>query len=436
MAKLIWSTDGKSFEYSRPRLSPVKIQLVVMREMVHSNLSRLHKCFEQLLPSAFPISKIMALSWNELHDDASSTQSFLDNPTCWKAWMKDAIDELKQAYLDPLNEKHRLVVHGEVTLEGVDGLIALDQHFQDSLIVDIISNTGISPRAVTLNSYLYRTRKATPRKTLSAEVRPTSTTRHLYLMDGQLALDGGRQKGESRRDGYRELVVRTLCQRTQFYLLPYLALIRAALTSILRDKRWYLDLADTYETDLIAYKAKGSAHGVSRITSPWHAGSEQYFGAELSIVDKRQIDDGVHKRLFPELLQAGEPEKTAVHGQGDHGAVVCANNYGRSGNLCGGLSALELNDYIDASNVHHALMQTGPVNHNWPQHILQAVPFRRGYYEELAMDHASVLVPHYYEFHRRKEEETCELVKQICSGLTFLFQHNVRVNPLVICNDF
>ncbi len=124
-------------------------------------------------------------------------------------------------------------------------------------------------------------------------------------MDGQLALNGGRQKGESRRDGYRELVVRTLCPRTQFYLLPYLALIRAALTSILHNNKWYLDLADTYETDLIAYKAKGSTRGcVLRVTAPWQTVSEQYFGARLSIVDKRQIDDGVHNRLFPNLLQA------------------------------------------------------------------------------------------------------------------------------------
>lgn len=417
LAKLVWSTDEKSFEYSHPKLSPLKIQLTDLRGMIHNNLSQLHQRFERLLPSTFPMSKITSLHWDELSDDASSTQSFLDTPACWTAWINSAIDELKQAYLDPSNKKHALVVNGEVILGAVEELIALDESFQDSLIVDIISDTGISPRAVTLDSYLYR---STP--------EPHGDTRHLYLMDGQLALNGGRQKGESRRDGYRELVVRTLCPRTQFYLLPYLALIRAALSSILRDNQWYLNLADMYETDLIAYKAKGSARGVLRISAPWHAISEQYFGAKLSIVDKRQIDDGVHQRLFPELLRAREPEKTAVHGQGDHGAAVCANNYGRSGNLCGGLSALEINDYIDASNVHHAFMQTGPVNHTWPPHILQAATFRRGYLEELAMDAALVLVPHYYEFQQRKMEDIRDVVKQVCSGLTFLFRDNVSGN--------
>ncbi len=126
LAKLIWSTDGKSFEYSRPRLTPLKIQFAVMREMVHSNLSQLHKCFERLLPSTFPISKITSLCWDELCDDASSSQSFLDDPVCWKAWMNDAVKELKQAYLDPLNERHALVVDGEVMLGAVDELIALD----------------------------------------------------------------------------------------------------------------------------------------------------------------------------------------------------------------------------------------------------------------------------------------------------------------------
>lgn len=348
----------------------------------------------------------MSLPWHELQDDASSPKSFLDA----KSWTNDAANELKLAYLDPSNEKHSLVVDGKVVRKAVDALIDLDQHFQDALIVDIITNTGISPRAVTIHGYLYRSTSA--------------DTRHLYLMDGQLALQGGPQKAESRRDGYRELVVRTLCQKTQMYLLPYLALFRAALVSILRDKKLYLDLADIYETQLIAVRRTGDGR-VSDITAPWKTATEHYFGVNLTIIDKRQIDTGIHQKLFPELLRAVEPTKTAVEGQGDHGSRVCANYYGRSGNLCRGISTLDLNDYIDTSNTHHALMQTGPIKQNWPHHILEAMPFRREHYEELALDAASVLVPCYYNFGQLKEGDICTLVSQICSGLTFLFCHDV-----------
>jgi len=42
----------------------------------------------------------------ELSNVISSIQFFLDTPVYWTAWMNSTIDELKQAYLDPLNEKH------------------------------------------------------------------------------------------------------------------------------------------------------------------------------------------------------------------------------------------------------------------------------------------------------------------------------------------
>jgi hypothetical protein len=421
LVKLIWSTDGQSFQYSRPGLPPVKIQLDMLRKLVHSNLGELYQRFEQLLPSTFSISRIFALPWNELQDDASSSQSFLDTPESWKAWMEQAVNDLKEAYLDPLETAHSLMVNGQPSLAAVDKLIALDQHFQDALIVDELSNTGISPRAVILANYLYR---STP-----------AETRHLYLMDGQLALYGGRQKGASRRDGYRELVVRTLCQQTQRCVLPYLGLFRAALVSILRDNKWYLNMADMYESHLIAgpcFKVGGSGGvNVSRISAPWHTISEQFFGTKLSVVDKRQIDSGVHKRLFPELLRVpDQAAKTAVDGQGDHGSGPSANHYGRSSNLCRGINEPELNDYIDTSNAHHALMQTGPVNPNWPYNIRQAVPFQRGYQEEIAMDAASVLVPHYYGFHRLTKEEISKVAKEICSGLTFLFRGDVSSSQL------
>jgi len=42
LAKLIWLTDGKCFEYFCPQISLLKIQLTDMWGIVHNNLSRLH----------------------------------------------------------------------------------------------------------------------------------------------------------------------------------------------------------------------------------------------------------------------------------------------------------------------------------------------------------------------------------------------------------
>ena len=212
LAKLLWSNDGLSFRYSRPGLLPVTVQLTTLRKLVHDNLGELHQHFEQLLPSTFPISKILALPWHELRDDASSSESFLDTKEIWNTWMCQAIDELKEAYLNPSETNHSLVVNGKLSRVAVDKLIALDQHFQEALVVDIISNTGISPRAVTISCYCYRTGSG------------AEESRNVCLLNEQLALYSGRQKGQSRRDEHRELVARTFCQQTQYCVLPYLAL--------------------------------------------------------------------------------------------------------------------------------------------------------------------------------------------------------------------
>ena len=89
------------------------------------------------------------------------------------------------------------------------------------------------------------------------------------------------------------------------------------------------------------------------------------------------------------------------------------------------MNELDLNDFIDTSNIHHAFMHIGPVNYQWPSHILQSMPFQLTYREELASDAASVLVPRYYGFHQLAEEEIRKVVKGVCSTLSFLFNQNV-----------
>ena len=410
--KVIWKADSQSFQYLRPGLPFIEIELSMLRKIIHDNLRNLHQHFEKLFPSTFPATQAMGLPWGHITDDATLPESFLDSPQ-----IQDWSTKLRHAYMDPSETRHRLRTDGKLSWASVDKLAALDQKFQEALIVAINSNTAIAPRVKTLGKYQFRT---------------TSTElRHLHLMDGQLVLYGGHQKGESRRDGYRELMVRVMCPQTRRYVLPYLGLFRAVLVSIFEEVRWHVDLISTYQTHIIAgpsfYNAKSKSVDFSRIARPWHATSKQYFGQELSALDKRQIDTALHKRYFPELLQVvSSVARTVCDGLGDHGRGANDKYYGRSSNLRHGLaSAAELDEYIMTCQAHHSLMQTGPVGPAWPSSILQAIPFYRSHHLELAIDMSSILVPRYYNLHQLSDDETRIKIKEICSTLPFLFRQVV-----------
>ena len=143
--------------------------------------------------------------------------------------------------------------------------MGLDQTFQEALIIDIITNTGISPWGTALSCYIYRS--------------TATETRHLCLIDNQLSLYGGRQKGQSRREEYRELVVRSLCQQSRQCVVPYLTLFRAVPVSILRNNKWHVNTISMYETHLLAgpHFKMGGLGGVevSTITASQHVVSEQ-----------------------------------------------------------------------------------------------------------------------------------------------------------------
>ena len=162
LVKLIRSADGQSFEYSRPGLPPVKIELAILRKLVHSNLGELRRRFSRLLPSTFPVSQVDRLPWGDLWDDVSSSQSFIDAPIIWEAWLKEAIGDLKYAYLNPLETDHSLVGNSSQPLRhALDKLIHLDQQFQESLIVDELIHT---PAAEPHFSHLFRRSHITLRR--------------------------------------------------------------------------------------------------------------------------------------------------------------------------------------------------------------------------------------------------------------------------------
>jgi hypothetical protein len=423
LSKLVWTVDKTAFEYSRPGLPAVEIKLATLRNLVHDNLTNLINRFNNLLPSTYPISVVDQLPWHTLRDDASQRGSFLDSAEVWDEWMYPAVLKLKDAYLSPSETRHRIMVAGKPSRDAMDKLLSLDEDFQQSLIVDILCNTGVAPRAITVTEFLYR--------------GTAEEDRHLYLLDRQVVLYGGRQKGQSRRDGYREHMLRAFCHMVGRCVCQYFGLFRQAIVAILRENRWHGDMIDAYETRLLATKRKH--HGlinVSDVTTAWHVASESFLGTKLSIVDKRQIDTGIHIKLFPDLLKVSDnPSKTPVDGQGDHGPSVTRNRYGRDSNLCCGLSSPEQDDYIRTSNVHQALMQTAPVNRNWPANISEAEVFYRGQREEEANDLADILVPKFYSFNKLTSQEIQKKVQDICSGLPFLLCKDVCLVNLLLWRD-
>lgn len=147
-----------------------------------------------------------------MKDDATSDASFLDNGDHWNDWLKDAVTSLVNAFLDPAETTHRLLVDGCPTISAMRQLLQKDLLFQQYLLLEIITNTGISPRAAAIREFRYRT--------------DGTEKRNLYLVSGNVVLCGGRQKAESRRGGLRDFIVRAFCPNVGRLLLLYLAIIR------------------------------------------------------------------------------------------------------------------------------------------------------------------------------------------------------------------
>jgi hypothetical protein len=415
LSTMTWSTDKTEFEYSRPGLARTSISLASLRRVVHHNQSSFFQAFESLFPSTYNISTIHALPWESLKDSGNDANSFLDAADVWENWLHVATTHLVQAYLDPTDTRHGITASGTPQLKAMDGLLSLDQIFQNALIIELISNTGVSPRAVTTCDYLYR----------SGSVGQ----RNLHLISGNVVLYGGRQKGESRRDGLRELIVRAFCPEVGGTLVRYLALVRRAIIEILKMQNWYMDSIQEYSTRLfvrpIRPKSKHGVLEVSDITETWHIASLPFLGVKLNIVDMRQIGTGIFCELFPELIQDRPSAKSAVDGLGDHGPPVRENHYGRNSELFRGLSGPHTEDFLLTCNAYQALMQVIPVDMHWPAFVLKSPGLGFGVYEKLALNHAQYLVPCQYGFSTLTAEKIHLVVKDLCKTLSFLFSQDV-----------
>ena len=135
---------------------------------------------------------------------------------------------------------------------------------------------------------------------------------NLFMVLDSVVLEGGKQKGESCRNGQHELVICALTSRGGICLVLYLSLVSLALVEIMVENQWNSNVVETYKTHLLARPARGmAAKGLwqpYQITAAWHAMSVPYLNIKMSIIDTRQYGYGIYEKLFPTLLGA-----SAIH---------------------------------------------------------------------------------------------------------------------------
>ncbi|KAF7966129.1 hypothetical protein HWV62_39966 [Athelia sp. TMB] len=375
--QLMWNERCSGFQYLRPGVLQVDIEINQIRQMVHSMEGKMEETITKLFPPTMPFSRAMNLPWKELQPSATVTSSFLDAKEPWEQWRQSAVNELTRAYQQ---------LYGS-SLADFKNLLILDKEFQTLLVGIIIGNTGVPPRGSTLREFAYRT--------------SSNYKLNLFLKGTALTLVGGRQKMDTRAPGIRDSVLRAFSPQVARLLTVYLGLNRQAIVEVMRSNAWHMESLDAYNTMLFATyhipkknqrKAHNGCWSMIGIVSAWHECSEPHLGAKLSLVDMRQLVTGVYGKLFPGVLYAPDVHNTAAILQGDHSATTTWNHYGRNHQQANGMSEPDAQSYIQVSSIWHAFSQTAPVNPSWPQDVLQSICFNPEVKQGYALKLASHLV--------------------------------------------
>jgi hypothetical protein len=414
--KLAWETNGRAFDYSRPGTIQAYITFDGIERMIQENEDAVSREFEALLPSTYDLASLNRLPWSSLRDDCSQDESFIDSKDTWDQWLGKAVSDLKRAYLDRSETRHRIVGDRVRSLVAFNQVLQLDQQLQRSFVGVIEGSTGVAPRGSTMRDYRYRCDK--------------TEKRNLFLTLSSVILEGGKQKSESRNFGEREFVIRALLPRSGAILVRYLALVRQALVQIMKDFRWYTDSIRAYETRILAKcVSRKDANGAwleSDVTKAWHSKSVPYLGQAISILDVRQYTTGIYRHHYIELLKE-QSSKNSVDGQGDHMKKgECSNNYyGLSNSLCNGHSASDTYDYIMASRVYQATMRAFPVDPAWPKSVLQSPLLRFGQNRTFAQHVARHHIISAYGFSTLTPAAVQARVQTLSKEFPFLFAKEV-----------
>ena len=393
--------------------------------MVAANDSSLASGVYGLLPSGYPKERMEGLPWSTISDEGTSDDSFIDiamkSPD---SWLRKAVEELRDAYLNPAEERFEIVQTGTPSLQSFDALLELDLKTQESLVGVIQGGSGVAPRGRTLGDYRYR--------------GDGKEKRNLFLISGDVILAGGRQKGAWAKHGEREFVIRAITPSGGKSAIRYFSLIRQAILLVMEGQGWHRAAQHAYRTRLLAkYKLAKNESGAwphGKITQAWHVTSLPFVKSKLSLVHLRQITIGIFKKHLPMFLESPQSRDNVVDRTGDHGVAIGNDHYGRS-QACGVWSGTETADFRLASRGFQAIMHACPVDRSWPPFILQCSLLNLRTYEPLALDTARILLARHYGFEESTTTHIRNLVKNLCYQFPFLYSHQVgRLNsPLHPC---
>jgi hypothetical protein len=154
--------------------------------------------FEELLPSTFDLGKVEGFPWEDLKCSEDGMVSFLDNEEALEAWLCDAVEDMKASYLDPRKTRHRIVgAEGQKpSIAAFNMLLNRDRKFQNALVPVVATNCGVSARATLMADLTY----------CSDGMEEPNLAKILNAV----AMVGGKQKAEWRKEGIREFVMRVL----------------------------------------------------------------------------------------------------------------------------------------------------------------------------------------------------------------------------------
>jgi hypothetical protein len=153
LVRLAWAANLREFEYSRPGVDKIYISIQALQDLVHHAENTLLNAFDSLLPSTFDSNAVAQLPWDTLRDDGSKPESFIDAEGTWNQWLGPAVTQLKLAYLDSAETRHRLTSNskdGQPSFKAFNKLLELDVEFQEALVGELVIATGISPCMGTL----------------------------------------------------------------------------------------------------------------------------------------------------------------------------------------------------------------------------------------------------------------------------------------------
>lgn len=131
--RLDWAFSGLEFDLFASNLTDTHITMEGWRRMIRENDLRLWNYLEKLLPSGYPVATMNNLPWETLSAEGTREEFFID-VAMKGSWLREAIEGLRDAYLDPLDERHKIMTDGTPSISAFKSLLSLDAIYQQTMV--------------------------------------------------------------------------------------------------------------------------------------------------------------------------------------------------------------------------------------------------------------------------------------------------------------